>query len=125
MRGGAGLGELGMTNAPSSAIGVSLTSVDVNLPRTSGVQLHVTSLPDGRLGDDALRLVDWLHDAGQTWWQMLPLGPPDRARSPYKASSAFASWPGLLGSPGAAVSLDEEDAFRAEQAYWLPGWEAF
>jgi 4-alpha-glucanotransferase len=97
----------------------------VNLPRTSGVQLHVTSLPDGRLGDDALRLIDWLHDAGQTWWQMLPLGPPDRARSPYKASSAFASWPGLLGAPRAEVSLDDEDAFRAREAYWLGGWERF
>lgn len=97
----------------------------MNLPRTSGVQLHITSLPDGRLGDDALRLVDWLHDAGQTWWQVLPLGPPDRARSPYKASSAFAAWPGLLGAPGAAVSLDEEDEFREREAYWLPGWEAF
>lgn len=97
----------------------------MNLPRTSGVQLHVTSLPGGRLGDDALRLIDWLHDAGQTWWQVLPLGPPDRARSPYKASSAFAAWPGLLGAPGAAVSLDAEDEFRAREAYWLPGWEAF
>jgi 4-alpha-glucanotransferase len=85
----------------------------------------VTSLADGRLGDDALRWIDWLHDAGQTWWQLLPLGPPDRARSPYKASSAFAAWPGLLGSPAATVSLDEEDAFRAKEAYWLPGWEAY
>jgi 4-alpha-glucanotransferase len=96
----------------------------VNLPRTGGVQLHITSLPSGRLGDDAFRFVDWLHDAGQSWWQTLPLGPPDRARSPYKARSAFASWPGLLGDPGAPVSLDEEDAFRAREAYWIDGWAA-
>ena len=96
----------------------------VNLPRTGGVQLHITSLPSGRLGDDAFRFVDWLHDAGQSWWQTLPLGPPDRARSPYKARSAFACWPGLLGDPGAKVSLDEEDAFRAREAYWIDGWAA-
>lgn len=96
----------------------------VNLPRTSGVQLHVTSLPGGRLGDDAFRFVDWLHDAGQAWWQMLPLGPPDRARSPYKARSAFAAWPGLLADRSAPVSLDEEDAFRAREAYWIDGWAA-
>jgi 4-alpha-glucanotransferase len=96
----------------------------VNLPRTGGVQLHITSLPSGRLGDDARRFVDWLHDAGQSWWQTLPLGPPDRARSPYKARSAFACWPGLLGAPDAPVSLDEEDAFRAREAYWIDGWAA-
>lgn len=96
----------------------------VNLPRTSGVQLHLTSLPAGRLGDDALRFVDWLHDAGQTWWQMLPLGPPDRARSPYKARSAFAAWPGLLADPRAPVSPGEEAAFREREAYWIDGWAA-
>ena len=53
--------------------------------RTSGVQLHVTSLPSHRLGRDAYQFVDWLHEAGQSWWQVLPLGPPDRYRSPYKA----------------------------------------
>jgi 4-alpha-glucanotransferase len=96
----------------------------VNLPRTGGVQLHVTSLPSGRLGADAFRFVDWLHEAGQTWWQTLPLGPPDRARSPYKSRSAFACWPGLLAEPAAPVSLDEEDAFRAREAYWIDGWAA-
>jgi 4-alpha-glucanotransferase len=97
----------------------------VNLDRSSGVQLHVTSLPGGRLGDDAYRFVDWLHAAGQSWWQMLPLGPPDRARSPYKARSAFASWPGLLADPAAPVGRDEEAAFRDREAYWIDGWAAF
>ncbi|MFN8205436.1 MAG: 4-alpha-glucanotransferase [Solirubrobacteraceae bacterium] len=96
----------------------------MNLPRTSGVQLHLTSLAEGRLGDGARRFVDWLHDAGQTWWQMLPLGPPDRAGSPYKARSAFAHWRGLLADPRAPVSLDEEDAFRAREAFWIDGWAA-
>ena len=76
----------------------------MSIPRSSGVQLHVTSLPGGRLGPEALRFVDWLADAGQSWWQMLPLGPPDRFRSPYRSRSAFAASPQLLADPGAAVS---------------------
>src|SRR5580698_8058925 len=62
------------------------------LPRATGVQLHPTSLPGGRLGEEAFAFVDWLAAAGQTWWQVLPLGPPDRYGSPYKSSSAFAAW---------------------------------
>ena len=76
----------------------------MNLSRTSGVQLHPTSLPSGRLGPDAYAWVDWLAAAGQSWWQMLPLGPPDRYGSPYKAKSAFAASPALLASPDAPVS---------------------
>lgn len=91
--------------------------------RSAGVQLHPTSLPAGRLGDDAYRFVDWLADAGQSWWQMLPLGPPDRARSPYKARSAFATWRGLLAAPAAPVSDDEVDAFRARESFWIGDWE--
>jgi 4-alpha-glucanotransferase len=90
--------------------------------RTAGVQLHPTSLPSGRLDDDAYRFVDWLAAAGQSWWQTLPLGPPDRYGSPYKARSAFAAWPGLLADPKAAVSRDEADAFREREAYWVEGW---
>ena len=92
--------------------------------RSAGVQLHPTSLPAGRLGDDALRFVDWLADAGQSWWQMLPLGPPDRARSPYKAASAFAAWRGLLADPAAPVCDDDIEAFRAAESFWIADWEA-
>ena len=60
-------------------------------PRTAGVVLHPTSLPSGRLDADAYAFVDWLAAAGQSWWQVLPLGPPDRYGSPYKARSAFAA----------------------------------
>jgi 4-alpha-glucanotransferase len=93
------------------------------LPRTSGIQLHPTSLPGGRLGTEADAFVDWLADAGQTWWQVLPLGPPDRHRSPYKARSAFAAWPGLLAGPSAPVSKSEELDFRDRHAYWIGAWE--
>jgi 4-alpha-glucanotransferase len=97
----------------------------VRLPRSSGVQLHPTSLPGGRLGREAHAWIDWLADAGQTWWQMLPLGPPDRYRSPYKAASAFACWPGLLAEPAAPVSKGEELDFREREASWIEDWARF
>jgi 4-alpha-glucanotransferase len=97
----------------------------IELPRSSGVQLHITSLPEGRLGAGAYRFVDWLAAAGQTWWQVLPLGPPDRYRSPYKARSAFAAWPGLLADPRAPVSVSEVSEFRERESFWAGDWERF
>src|SRR5215203_4392487 len=97
----------------------------MEIRRSSGIQLHLTSLPDGGLGPSAYRFDDWLAAAGQSWWQTLPLGPPDRRGSPYKASSAFAAWRGLLADPAAPVSADEADAFRARHASWIGDWEAF
>jgi 4-alpha-glucanotransferase len=97
----------------------------VNQARSSGVQLHITSLPDGQLGADAYRFVDWLAAAGQSWWQVLPLGPPDRYRSPYKSSSAFAAWRGLLANPRAVVSAAEIADFRERHAFWIGDWERF
>jgi len=100
-------------------------SLATELPRSSGVQLHLTSLPGGRLGPQAYAFIDWLAQAGQSWWQMLPLGPPDRAGSPYKSASAFACWPGLLAEPDAPVSAREVEAFRQRQAFWIGDWERF
>ena len=97
----------------------------MNLSRTSGVQLHPTSLPSGRLGPDAYAWVDWLASAGQTWWQMLPLGPPDEHDSPYKSASAFAASPRLLGSPSAPVSAAERLDFRERASDWIEDWLAF
>src|SRR5688572_7615623 len=70
--------------------------------RSSGILMHVTSLPgphgSGDLGPGAHRFVEFLADAGQTWWQTLPIGPPGRAPafSPYDSSSAFAGSPWLV-----------------------------
>ena len=89
------------------------------------MQLHLTSLPGGRLGAAAYVFVDWLAAAGQSWWQMLPLGPPDRYRSPYKAHSAFAAWPGLLAGPRARVTREEALDFRERQADWIDDWARF
>ncbi|HKP18736.1 MAG TPA: 4-alpha-glucanotransferase [Gaiellaceae bacterium] len=91
--------------------------------RSSGVLLHVTSLPGGRLGPEAYEFVDWLEAAGQSWWQVLPLGPPDAFGSPYTSSSAFAAWRGLLAEPEAPVSRAELAAFRRRHAYWIGDWE--
>jgi 4-alpha-glucanotransferase len=69
--------------------------------------------------------VDWLADAEQTWWQVLPLGPPDRHGSPYKSSSAFAAWRGVLAEPRAPVSKSEELDFRERHAFWIDDWASF
>ena len=95
------------------------------LSRESGILLHPTSLPGGRLGTEAFRFVDWLEAAGQTRWQILPLGPPDVHRSPYRAASAFACWDGLLADPDAPVTGREVDDFAARHPYWAADWAAF
>src|SRR5580704_12086816 len=81
--------------------------------RASGLLLHVTSLPspygDGDLGSSAFSWIDRLHDAGQKWWQVLPLGPTGYGNSPYQSLSSFALSP-LLISPAA---LTAEGLLRA------------
>jgi 4-alpha-glucanotransferase len=66
----------------------------MDLKRSAGVLLHPTSLPGpdgiGTLGQRARRFVDRLAEAGQTWWQLLPLNTPGHGGSPYSATSAFA-----------------------------------
>jgi 4-alpha-glucanotransferase len=97
----------------------------VNLSRSSGILLHPTSLPGGRLGEHAYEFVDWLAAAGQSWWQVLPLGPPDDVGSPYKSASAFAGWSGLLADPAAKVEPEELEAFAARESYWIADWATF
>jgi 4-alpha-glucanotransferase len=97
----------------------------VRLVRSSGILLHPTSLPGGRIGDEAYRFVDWLAQAGQSWWQMLPLGPPDEFGSPYRTTSAFAASPALLADPEAPVSADEIEEFVAAHPYWSAEWAGF
>lgn len=72
----------------------------MDLPRSSGILLHPTSLPGtpgiGTIGHEAFRFVDWLQKAGQTLWQVLPLGPTGYGDSPYSAFSTFAGNPLLI-----------------------------
>ena len=68
--------------------------------RVSGILLHPTSLPGpggiGDLGDAAFRFVDWLADAKQRRWQVMPLGPTGYGDSPYAGLSALAGNPLLI-----------------------------
>lgn len=71
--------------------------------RKAGLLLHITSLPGegpvGNLGAGARAFVEFLQEAGQRLWQVLPLSPPARGNSPYSSVSVFAGNP-LLISPG-------------------------
>src|SRR5579864_8540254 len=75
--------------------------------RGSGILLHVTSLPSpygiGDLGPSAFAWIDRLHDAGQRWWQALPLGPTGYGNSPYQSLSSFAG-NDLLISPECLIA---------------------
>jgi 4-alpha-glucanotransferase len=81
--------------------------------RASGLLLHVTSLPSpygiGDFGTSAFSWVDRLHDAGQCWWQALPLGPTGYGNSPYQSMSSFAG-NAMLISP---ASLIEDGLLKA------------
>lgn len=74
-------------------------AADVFGRRRSGVLLHPTALPGagarGNLGWDAYYFVDFLVAAGQTVWQVLPIGPTHDG-SPYQSYSAFAGNPELI-----------------------------
>jgi 4-alpha-glucanotransferase len=79
---------------------LSGTSQHRNGRRRSGILLHPTSLPgprsQGDLGADARRFVEFLAAAGQTVWQMLPLGPTHDNLSPYQCLSLNAGNPRLI-----------------------------
>ena len=65
--------------------------------RTCGILLPISSLPSpygiGCFSKEAYEFVDRLKDAGQTYWQILPLGPTGFGDSPYQSFSAFAGNP--------------------------------
>jgi 4-alpha-glucanotransferase len=73
---------------------------DVKFPRSSGILLHVTSLPSpfgiGDLGESAYEFADFLAAAGHKIWQVLPLNPTGFGDSPYQCFSAFAGNPLLI-----------------------------
>jgi 4-alpha-glucanotransferase len=92
--------------------------------RSSGILLHLTSLPgelgSGDLGPDAHKFIEVLEKAGQSWWQMLPVGPPGSAPafSPYDSGSGFAGSPyfvslSLLEQEG----LLEPDEIKRKKEY--------
>lgn len=94
-----------------------------NFPRESGILLHPTSLPSphgiGDLGDAAFRFLDWMEQAGQRLWQVMPLGPTGFGDSPYASPSAFAGNPWLVSLSwlGGDGLLEESDWFGTP---WFP-----
>ena len=68
--------------------------------RESGVLMHITSLPGkygvGTMGHSAYDFIDFLKEAGQSQWQILPLTPTGYGNSPYQSNSTFAGNPYLI-----------------------------
>ena len=62
--------------------------------RSCGILMHITSLPSpygiGTFGEEAEKFVDWLKSAGQSYWQVLPVGPTGYGDSPYQSFSTYA-----------------------------------
>ncbi len=83
--------------------------------RTAGILLPVFSLPSpygvGALGESAREFVRFLHRAGQTWWQILPVGPVGSGDSPYQSASAHAGNPAFID----LKLLAEEGLLTAEE----------
>ena len=93
----------------------------MKFPRSSGLLLHITSLPGragiGDLGPCAYEFADFIADAGQKLWQVLPLHPTGYGDSPYQCFSAFAGNPLLLSlerlhEQGILQESDSADAPR-------------
>ena len=65
--------------------------------RSAGILLPISSLPSkygiGNFGKKAYEFVDWLKEAGQTYWQILPLVPTSYGDSPYQSFSTYAGNP--------------------------------
>ena len=90
--------------------------------RVGGILLHPTSLPGrfgiGTLGAEAHRFADWLAEAGQRVWQVLPLGPTGYGDSPYQCFSAFGGNPLLVDLP----ALADEGLLAADDLAGAPAF---
>jgi len=88
--------------------------------RAAGILLHITSLPSkygiGCFSQEAYDFVDWLKDAGQTYWQILPVGPTSFGDSPYQSFSTFAGNPYFISLEALIEEgvLTEEECDEAE-----------
>ncbi|MEN9246395.1 MAG: 4-alpha-glucanotransferase [Thermostichales cyanobacterium SRBZ-1_bins_19] len=91
--------------------------------RASGILCHPTSFPGpfgiGDLGVAAYQFLDFLAQAGQRLWQVLPLGPTGYGYSPYMSYGALAGNP-LLISP---EKLVEQGWITSAQWHQLPDWD--
>lgn len=89
--------------------------VQLSIERTSGILLHISSLPNqygiGTFGKEAYEFVDFLRKSGQGVWQILPLNPIAEGNSPYSTYSAFALNPYFID----LQLLTEEGLLHASQ----------
>ena len=85
------------------------------MQRSAGILLPISSLPSpygiGCFSQEAYDFVDWLKEAGQTYWQILPLGVTSYGDSPYQSFSAFAGNPYFISLD----ALVEEGALTAAE----------
>lgn len=107
------------------------------MERGMGVICHITSVPNngeqGTMGEPSKRFVDILAEAGQTYWQVLPVNPTDQFGSPYAGLSAFAGNPFLidgfqnkLGELTDDLENDEDyQEFCEKNADWLEPYVSF
>lgn len=95
--------------------------------RSCGILMHISSLPSpygiGTFGAEAEKFADWLKEAGQKYWQVLPIGPTGYGDSPYQPFSSFAGNPLLIDLDElvehgylAKKSLDNSD-YGADPSY--------
>ncbi|MBE5922449.1 MAG: 4-alpha-glucanotransferase [Lachnospiraceae bacterium] len=85
------------------------------MKRSTGILLSITSLPSkygiGCFSESAYKFIDWLCEAGQSYWQILPLGPTGFGDSPYQSFSTFAGNPYFISLEAfiSAGYLSEEE----------------
>src|SRR5215470_6552045 len=121
---------MGLSSARRAPMPVAVARLPKLSDRTSGVLLHPTSLPGdpegGQLDGEARAFVDFLAAAGQSWWQMLPVGPTGYANSPYSAQSAFAGNPALIDSERLISDgyLSEKDRLLGRSAQLTQAFQA-
>lgn len=86
------------------------------MDRESGILMHISSLPNaygiGALGKEAYSFIDFLKKAGQSYWQVLPIGPTNFSNSPYQTFSIYAGNPYLID-----LDLLKDEGLLAESDY--------
>ncbi len=81
--------------------------------RKVGILLHISSLPDGTLGEHALGFVDFLSEIGVSVWQTLPLNMPHGDGSPYQCLSAHAGNPAFINMQKLGENLEKNGLISA------------
>ena len=88
--------------------------------RLAGVLLHPTSLPSGKIDEQAINWLDFMKSASLSVWQVLPLGVPQHSFSPYLCNSAFAMNTALIEDKSVVDNTDQPFlSWCKQQQYWL------